>query len=253
MLHHSCNCKNKLHNGLVQFAIRSSHLKHWLLISKYVSKVSRFITNLIRYVKDILNSTPKSLEQVTIEPNGEWSQNTTASPSAAGSNNINSMIQADEIDDDDLLELQSSVVKNNINNISKTSTPSAPNRVVGSNGMSGSVSRSTSSKRPMGSVIDLTLSDDEDDEGSRPAKRQATMESQNTPSGGGAGMMVSMMMPGQVGGATSGATNGNGNGNLNGFTSPNTAVNYSLPFFSTSTTTTPKTDGIERQHTHTGV
>lgn len=197
------------------------------------------ITNFIRYVKDILKSTPKSLEQVTIEPNGEWSQNTIASPSTAGPTNNNTMIQADEIDDDDLLELQSSVVKNAINSCSKTSTPSAPNRLTGSDSISRSASRSTSNKRPVGSVIDLTLSDDDEDEDPRPAKRQATMDKQNTPSGGEMGTTTSTMITGNGSGAT--------NGNVNGSSVSSAAVHFTLPH----SVSTPRTDGVSGQQSHT--
>lgn len=182
-------------------------------------------------MKDILNSTPKSVEQVTIEPNGEWSQNTAVSPSAGGPTGNNTMIKADEIDDDDLLELHTSVVKSNLNSNSKTSTPSASNRLIGSPSVSGSVSRSTSNKRPVGSVIDLTLSDDED-ENPRPAKRQATMDNPNALSagGGGEGLMTSMMLAGANG---SGVTNGN----VNGSSGSKSVMNLALPFPTTPTST----------------
>ncbi|KAI9790356.1 MAG: SUMO ligase siz1 [Peltula sp. TS41687] len=183
------------------------------------------------YVKDILNSTPKSLEQVTIEPNGEWSQITAPSPSAARPNDNSTMIQASTIDDDDDDLLEIIVKSNGINNHhSKTSTPSAPKRLLGTPSLSGSVSRSTSNKRPVGSVIDLTLSDDEVDR-PRPAKRQATMDKPNTPSAGG---MLSVTSG--SGGATNGTVNGSGGWK--------TSMNLTLPTSTSTPITTQRPDGL---------
>lgn len=111
-------------------------------------------------MKDILEKTPKSLEGVTIEPNGRW----LIKAEEPETDNFPSDAFFD--DDDDEVEISE------INSIptrpaEKLSTPNTPSRQNGNGG----------TKRPAPVVIDLTLSsDDEDDEPiQRPAKRQSTV------------------------------------------------------------------------------
>ncbi|OAA46608.1 Zinc finger domain-containing protein, MIZ-type [Beauveria brongniartii RCEF 3172] len=112
------------------------------------------------YVQDILDNTPKSLEGVTIEPNGRW----LSKAEEPESNNFPSEAYFDD-DDDDAIEL--SVISNiPVRPVDKLPTPSTPSRQTGGG-----------TKRPAPAVIDLTLSsDDEDDEPiQRPQKRRSTV------------------------------------------------------------------------------
>ncbi|KAH0538726.1 hypothetical protein FGG08_004678 [Glutinoglossum americanum] len=121
-------------------------------------------TNLGRYVNDILQSTPKSVDQVTIEPDGKWSQNTLPiSPGQTDGSNFQN-----GNDDDDIIEIQDMRLTSLKSEY--TSTPTSGPRTPSINSREPSTSRSSNSKRP---VIDLTLSDD-DEEPPRPAKRTMT-------------------------------------------------------------------------------
>ncbi|KAI0110510.1 PINIT domain-containing protein [Nemania sp. FL0031] len=119
------------------------------------------------YVRDIILETSGSVEQVTIEPNGQWTtQITEAAPKRSRVSNANTSV---DIDDD------VSVVTDNpsYSNGGYDNTPhpySTPSRsfVGGMTPSSGSrepstAPRSGSKKRPAAEVIDLTLSSDEDD------------------------------------------------------------------------------------------
>ncbi|ATY59570.1 Zinc finger domain-containing MIZ-type [Cordyceps militaris] len=112
------------------------------------------------YVQDILDNTPKALEGVTIEPNGRW----LLKAEEPESNNFPSEEFFDD-DDDDAIEISE------INTIparpaDKLPTPNTPSRQNGG-GM----------KRPAPTVIDLTLSSDDEDDApiERPFKRQSTV------------------------------------------------------------------------------
>lgn len=131
-----------------------------------------------RYVRDILEKTPKSLESVTIEPNGRWSTKAYGQEKSQPSKPAS----FDDDDDDEIEVSEVTVVGGKRADPSKTSassisTPTSGNR----RDLSASASAprglgSTSGKRPAAAVIDLTLSsDDEDDQPiQRPAKRQNT-------------------------------------------------------------------------------
>ena len=121
------------------------------------------------YVDDILRSTPKSTEQVTIEPTGGWS----VKSGSRASRTTRTDRASDDDDRGDVLEIealesQAAPVKIEQNNerslldtpISSrtTSTPILP-RQNGTN------------KRPAAPVVDLTLSSDEDEQPVRPRKR----------------------------------------------------------------------------------
>jgi E3 SUMO-protein ligase PIAS1 len=113
-----------------------------------------------------LLNTPKSVDQVTVQPDGKWQLNT---------NNISQSngVASDDDDDDDLVE----VTKNGDSVTMGTPQPYAniapynQRSVSTSSGMQGSIS----GKRPIATVIDLTSSGDEGDEpASRTPKRQLT-------------------------------------------------------------------------------
>ncbi|KAI9797730.1 MAG: SUMO ligase siz1 [Candelina submexicana] len=130
-----------------------------------------------QYVNDILSASPKSVEQVTIEPNGTWSQNTKpASPQRPNGATYNNS------DDDDLVEIKGMRVTSLKSEA--VSTPSALVRTPPLSSREPSTasagSRQTGSKRSIEQVIDLTFSDDEDDEPIRAPKRQTTLNSLNS-------------------------------------------------------------------------
>ncbi len=106
------------------------------------------------YVDSILKSTSKSEEQVTIEPDGQWSKHGTDSSSRH--NNPT----PDDGDDDDLVELPDTRVSSLKQEAAQTNgyarTPPHSSR---EESLASSATRS--GKRPASEVIDLTLSDDE--------------------------------------------------------------------------------------------
>ncbi|KAI1429327.1 PINIT domain-containing protein [Xylaria sp. FL1777] len=119
------------------------------------------------YVRDILESTADSTEQVTIEPNGQWStQLTEPAPKKSRPSYANTSI---DVEDD------VSVVTDNPShsNGGYSGTPhpyATPIRTFMSGGTPSSGSREPSgaprsgaNKRPAAEVIDLTLDSDEDD------------------------------------------------------------------------------------------
>jgi E3 SUMO-protein ligase PIAS1 len=117
-----------------------------------------------RYVNDILQSTPKSVDQVVIEPDGKWSQNALPiSPRRTNSSQLQNS-GGDDVDDD-IIEIQD--VRLASLKTEYASTPTSGPKTPSSNSRELSTSRSSTNKRP---VIDLTLSDD-DDGPQRPAKR----------------------------------------------------------------------------------
>ena len=134
----------------------------------------------LRYVEDILQSTSRNTEQVTVEPTGEWhavgiERTGQRSPSA----------DDDEDDDADLVEVQEpmklpSVRQNSI--IHQNTHLQTPPISASSREQSSSSTRPTptGSKRPAAQTIDLTLSDD-DDPPRPPPKRQMTSNPNLTP------------------------------------------------------------------------
>lgn len=119
-----------------------------------------------KYVEDILDSTSKSVEQVTVEPDGTWSVIKDDNGSIDTAKAAPRASYDDDFDDDDLVEIDdpkpSVVKKEPAPTANVFSTPPLSSREA-------SVQTSTN-KRP--AVIDLTLSDDE--EPPRPAKRANT-------------------------------------------------------------------------------
>ncbi|KAK2605311.1 hypothetical protein N8I77_008159 [Diaporthe amygdali] len=112
------------------------------------------------YVRDILDRTSRSVEQVDIEPNGQWK----AHGSVEEEVEPEPEHEALAIDDDDLVISEISYVGNRGTNTPNTLAPttSTPTPVTAASREGSSMPRSGGNKRPHAEVIDLTLSDDED-------------------------------------------------------------------------------------------
>ncbi|KAG8407636.1 hypothetical protein J3459_016050 [Metarhizium acridum] len=122
------------------------------------------------YVRDILANTPKDLETVTIEPNGQWSTKTPRDDNPKSSNDP-------AIDDDDELEISEINIVGRRLETPKTITPVIGTPASGGRDSSASAPRgvaTNSAKRPAAAVIDLTLSSDEEEPLEKPRKRQNT-------------------------------------------------------------------------------
>ncbi|KAI9714852.1 MAG: SUMO ligase siz1 [Bogoriella megaspora] len=124
-----------------------------------------------QYVQDILQST--SSDQVTIEPNGSWSSGDNLS--GPGTNGSFEDDDSDE-DNDDLVD----ITESRVNQIKKEEPTSAnPFSVTArtpplTSRETSSAPQTNSNKRKRSEVIDLTLSDEDDDSPPiRPAKRHA--------------------------------------------------------------------------------
>jgi E3 SUMO-protein ligase PIAS1 len=130
-----------------------------------------------RYVKDILTNTSPSIEQVTIEPDGNWHVPT---PKTTEERRSSASAPRDTsfIGDDDLMIAQPNAPSSS----RATATPNRFNYGASLGGSSIAGSRETSlmpgsatsrsgTKRAAPETIDLTLSDD-DEPPPRPAKRQ---------------------------------------------------------------------------------
>ncbi|EMC96930.1 hypothetical protein BAUCODRAFT_32677 [Baudoinia panamericana UAMH 10762] len=140
-----------------------------------------------KYFEDILNRTPKSVEKVDVEPDGQWKiiKDEDDEQPAGGAGKARASYDDDFDDDDDLVEMPDPTNKP-INSVKQESQPlSAISPVAGQSfavntpplsSREPSVAQSAASgqrsgtKRSAGAVIDLTLSDEED-EPPRPAKR----------------------------------------------------------------------------------
>lgn len=127
-----------------------------------------------QYVDDILKSTPRSVDQVTIEPDGNWHQ-TSGMKVAPRSSNEKAESSNDE---DDLIEIQeppglTNVKREAIGEHDLLQTPTGTTSREQSS-LSGVQPTISNNKRSSDAVVDLTLSSDEDDEPVRPAKRQLT-------------------------------------------------------------------------------
>lgn len=122
-----------------------------------------------QYVADILKSTPKSVDQVTIEPNGTWSQTAGGAPSPRTSNGRTSSDgEEDLVEIRDLPRLAS--VKTEVSREpGLMRTPPISSR---EHSTSSAPLPPPSNKRSAGQVVDLTLSSDEDDDPPRGPKRQ---------------------------------------------------------------------------------
>lgn len=132
------------------------------------------LTEVARYVKEILANTSSDLDQVTIEPDGRWRVHSAQKGTSTQKARRNARISADDDDDDDDLEISEvSIIGGR-----KLDTPSRllPN-VTTPTARDGSSSQrglgSISGKRPAPhDVVDLTLSSDDDDAPPPPKKHQ---------------------------------------------------------------------------------
>ena len=119
-----------------------------------------------RYVDNILKSTPRSVDQVMIEPDGKWSQIADGDELPSGDHN-----SSDDDDDADLVEIRDpprvAAVKHEMNGAGLMRTPPVSSREQSSSSVP---PQSVGSKRSASAVIDL-VSDDEDEEIRRPPKK----------------------------------------------------------------------------------
>ncbi|KAK3505109.1 PINIT domain-containing protein [Neurospora crassa] len=122
------------------------------------------------YAQGILEATPKSVEQVTIEPTGKWIE------PGAEKVTVPDSAEASFVDDDDLYVSEVLSAANHDFSTPGRSTTGASTTLIGTpmNGSTGgtpSLARpsNNNNKRSAPEVIDLTLSDD--DEPPRPVKR----------------------------------------------------------------------------------
>jgi E3 SUMO-protein ligase PIAS1 len=176
---HICNYKNKVPLGFVQSVTILHLLRLWQLTSKCPLLIIRtLLTAIIRYVKDILQKTPKSADQVVVQPDGKWDVNS-RKENALNPRGANF---SDDSDDDDLIEItkngesirtatpqmlkQSSISFERPRDVSTSSLPS---------------NASISSKRPHSAVIDLTSSGDEDEEPFAPAPKRLNVNGYGSP------------------------------------------------------------------------
>ncbi|KAK5166233.1 E3 SUMO-protein ligase pli1 [Saxophila tyrrhenica] len=149
------------------------------------------------YFQEILKAAPASIEKVDIEPNGEWKVIKEEEDSQTGgpANKPRASYDDDFDDDfdDDIVELDQPVSKP-VNGVKRESqsqaslggrptaldTPPLSSREPSVAQSATSAQRG--SKRPQSAVIDLTLSDDDDDQPVRSARRTNTI---NVPRRGG--------------------------------------------------------------------
>jgi E3 SUMO-protein ligase PIAS1 len=124
-----------------------------------------------RYVKDILKTTSSIVDQVTILPDGKWELRARQEP-VSKSNGF-----ASDDDDDDLIEITKSGDSIRMSTPRTYDTPAlgSSTREASSSSAAPRGQGSTSGKRPIAAVIDLTSSGDEDEEPlARQPKRQFT-------------------------------------------------------------------------------
>ena len=137
------------------------------------------------YVQDILDKTSSSVDQVTIEPDGQWKA---VDHGDDINNRQKSQARAayDNDSDDDIIEIDDTPKKSGtvdkIKAEHNSATPALAQQTPPVSREASTVAPRPSAKRPSTAVIDLTLSDDED-EPPRPAKRTNTSQntSYNTP------------------------------------------------------------------------
>lgn len=116
---------------------------------------------------DILRSTPKSVDQVTIEPNGNWLQTSDNASSSKRTTNGHASSDGEE----DLVEIprMTSVKSELTRDQGSMRTPPVSSREQ-STSSALPPAQTSSSKRSAGQVVDLTFSSDEDEEPPRAAK-----------------------------------------------------------------------------------
>jgi len=130
-----------------------------------------------QYVNDILNLTPKGVEAVTVEPNGTWHIQSQGENTGGRTSNPT---PSDDGDDDDLVEISngSGFQLPKLETLTPLSvrTPPFSSREE-STAPSTSRPSTNGNKRPRGDVIDLTLSDDEDDSRAPKLPRMSSVSS----------------------------------------------------------------------------
>ncbi|KAL3425655.1 MIZ/SP-RING zinc finger [Phlyctema vagabunda] len=128
------------------------------------------------YVKDILKSTSRSIDQVIIEPNGVWKSHEKEKPEPQAHKGPRESISFD--DDDEIVEVSKPGMGKADNSLAyrtPNSVPPIPSSREQSTASSAQLKGSVSGKRTISDVIDLTSSGDEDDEPlARQPKRQFT-------------------------------------------------------------------------------
>ncbi|RPB07617.1 hypothetical protein P167DRAFT_529856 [Morchella conica CCBAS932] len=112
-----------------------------------------------QYFLNILNNTPKAVESVTIDVDGRWSIAATATNSPMP-----------DSDDDNYGDEIIEILDSRVTKIKDEATPSSVSPIAQSSGEVSPLTRGGSGKRPFSQVIDLTQSDD-DDEQLHPSKR----------------------------------------------------------------------------------
>jgi E3 SUMO-protein ligase PIAS1 len=122
------------------------------------------------YMMDVLDSTSKSIEEVTVEPDGRWHLGKEADAPAKNGNMNSNLTPSDDGDSDDLIEITDNPAQS-VNReyhpmtLTARSVQTPPlNSRYDSRAPSTAASASRPSKRPRTNVIDLTLSDDDDDD-----------------------------------------------------------------------------------------
>lgn len=115
------------------------------------------------YVNDILRSTSRDTEAVTVAPDGRWHiQKEESNTNRKGNPTPSDDEDDDDEDDDDIVEIRDDTyVRRNLETFTAHSvrTPPLSSR---EDSRAPSTSAQRSSKRPHDDVIDLTLSDDDD-------------------------------------------------------------------------------------------
>ncbi|KAF2811455.1 zf-MIZ-domain-containing protein [Mytilinidion resinicola] len=117
-----------------------------------------------QYFQEILQSVPRSTDQVTIEPDGSWSQGSNTENQTPR----NGTVAKYEDDSDDLIEISDYRVNNLKTEAASTPLSLARTPPMSSREASTALSAPRSSHKRTSDVIDLTLSDDDEP---RPAKK----------------------------------------------------------------------------------
>ena len=171
------NYKSKRLRGHVLSATKPllSNISRLISLYSLVDLCSNSADKTRRYVDDILKSTPKTIDQVTIEPNGKWCQTSGSDPPPRTAKKQRSCN-----DDEDLIEIDNmprlaSVKSEATHEYGSIRTPPTSSREA-SSPLAQPLSKHNK-KRPAGQVVDLTLSSDEDDESPRGSKRQVKHKS----------------------------------------------------------------------------
>lgn len=133
-----------------------------------------------RYARQILTQTADSVEQVTIEPSGEWAvpgaRKQSSTTTTATTTTPNKHQDASYIDDDDVVAIsdiggRGAGGRSLPSSASVVSLPTPHLATPTSRDTSAAPRSSVSNKRPAPEVIDLTLSDDDEEDAPPPVKR----------------------------------------------------------------------------------